>query len=110
MSRETYDVTIPTLIALNAAFPQGVWLRRNVGGVKIDDRFIKFGHAGMSDIHGIYCGRAFEIETKARRGKLLTSQENWQKAVERAGGCFLQVREPHQAIAGVKAYLAGRGV
>ena len=45
------------MIALNKAFPTGIWLRRNVGGGFMrGGRFVKFNYAGQSDIAGLFHG------------------------------------------------------
>lgn len=86
---ETDEITNPLLAALCKAYPQGLFYRRNVGAMKIGNRYIRFGINGQADIAGIINGRAYEIETKAKRGKQSAAQKNWQRAVERAGGVYV---------------------
>ena len=72
---ETDEITNPLLAALCKAYPQGLFYRRNVGAMKIGNRYIRFGINGQADIAGIINGRAYEIETKAKRGKQSAAQK-----------------------------------
>lgn len=80
------------LLAVQERYPLGLFYRRNVGAVKTDHGFVKFGMAGQADIAGILNGFAIEIEVKADRGKQSEAQANWQRAVERAGGVYILAR------------------
>lgn len=89
-----------TLVALQRAFPDGVFYRRNVGKARDprSGRVIRFGIPGQADIAGVIAGRAVEIEMKAPRGRQSVEQANWQRAVERAGGIYIIGRSAEEVI------------
>jgi hypothetical protein len=94
------------LIALQEAYPNGLWCRRNVGAVKTDKGFVRFGMAGMADISGIVRGEAIELEVKSVTGRLSEAQINWGKAVERAGGIYIVARSVDEALRLVASRIA----
>ena len=71
---------------------RGLFYRRNVGAIKIADRYVEFGIAGQADIAGILGGDAYEIEIKSATGRQSPAQKRWQSAVERAGGVYILAR------------------
>ena len=66
--------------------------RNNVGGAKVNGRFMRFGMAGSPDIIGIVNGRFFAVETKAPGGKLSDAQHAWHARAMAAGCDVLVVR------------------
>lgn len=93
-----------TLIALQMAYPDAVIDRRNVG-VATDTRtgqVVKFGRKGQADVWGIFNGLHIEIEMKSRTGRQSKHQQNWQKAVERAGGVYILARTWSEALENVR--------
>jgi protein involved in polysaccharide export with SLBB domain len=95
------EIQTDVLLALQERWPRGLFYRRNVGGMKIGDRFVKFGVKGQADVAGMVEGRAIEVECK-RPGEYQTKdQRNWQAAVERAGGLYIVARSVQDAIDGL---------
>lgn len=92
------DIVNETLIRLCKTFPNGLWYRRNVGAMRVDNRMIRFGMQGQADIGGILNGRAVEIELKTATGRQSDSQKNWQSAVEKSGGVYILARSPDGVI------------
>jgi hypothetical protein len=101
---ETGVILPGILLALQSRWPDALVVRRNVGKALAKDkktgktRMVSFGMTGMADIHCIVCGRAIEIEVKRPSKTLRTSQSNWKKAVERAGGWHILATSPEQAV------------
>lgn len=98
---ETYDVTIPTLIAVTA-LPGAIFWRQNQGTFRTMDgkRVIQATSiSGVADIMGAYRARPVAIETKTVRGSLRETQKTFREMWERAGGVYLVVRSPEQAVA-----------
>lgn len=91
------------LIELQKAWPDAVFDRRNVGKARDPrtGRVIKFNSKGQADVWGIVGGLHVEIEMKAKTGQS-KAQQNWQRAVERAGGVYLIAHSPEEAVAGVR--------
>lgn len=83
--------------------------RNNTGAVaaqyKGKQRFIRFGHPGISDIIGIAPdGRFLAIEVKRADGKLTEAQEVFLEQVEKSGGIALVVRSLEDLIKAFKAH------
>ena len=76
--------------------------RRNVGAMKTEHGFMRFGLPGMADIGSILNGKAIEIECKTTKGKQSPEQKNWQKAVERAKGIYILTRSVDDCLAQVE--------
>ena len=67
--------------------------RNNSGAIKLENRFIRFGAVGSSDILGILNdGRFLAIEVKSAKGKLTESQKNFLANVNDAGGLGIVAR------------------
>ena len=75
--------------------------RMQVGAVKLDNRFVRFGTPGMADILAFPawhdCGKArmgsvVWIECKAEKGKQSELQKSFQAQVEREGHRYLLAR------------------
>lgn len=92
------DIQADTLIALQEAWPFGLFYRRNVGAFKAGDRFVRFGVAGQADIAGCIEGRMVEIEVKRPGQKQRAEQRHWQQAIERCGGVYVLAYSPEQAV------------
>lgn len=101
-----------TLIELQRAFPDGLFYRRNVGVARDSrsGRVIKFGVRGQADIAGIVDGRAVEIEIKSDTGRQSEAQQNWERAVRRAGGIYLVGRDPLAVIETLRGHLGSRHI
>lgn len=101
---ETSDVTNPTLIALTA-LPGGMFWRQNSGTFRTLDgrRFVKASAVGVADIMGCYRGRAVAVETKAKTGRLSTSQQRFRAVWEAAGGLYVVARCAEDAVSAVTA-------
>ncbi len=74
-----------------ALFPRKVFAwRANTGGMKVDNRFIKFGIAGQADITGILAsGQRIEIEVKRPGQKLSALQAVFGQCITRMGGVYI---------------------
>ena len=97
---ETYDVTIPVLVAVTA-LPGAVFWRQNCGTFRSMDgrRVIQATSIdGLGDIMGGYRGYPVAIETKARLGKLRTTQKTFRENWEKAGGVYIVARSPEDAL------------
>lgn len=70
------DILAGCLQLLNV-HPKVAWAERmNTGAMKLDDRYVKFGFPGLSDIIGqLKTGQMLAVECK-REGKLPTSDQN----------------------------------
>lgn len=68
--------------------PLVAWARRmNTGAVKIDQRFMRFGFVGCSDIIGqLKDGRFLAIECKSSNGSLTEAQREFLNGVTKANG------------------------
>lgn len=68
--------------------------RNNTGAVKIDERYIKFGHSGMSDILGVIkgSGKLLAIEVKSQKGRLTADQKAFSQKIIDFGGIFILAR------------------
>ena len=102
---ETYDVTIPVLVAISQ-LPGACFWRQNCGlFLTLDGK--RHVHAtsqdGLGDIMGAYFGRPVCVETKPRRGKQRKSQVIFQKNWERAGGVYIIARSPEEAVGALLA-------
>jgi hypothetical protein len=51
--------------------------RNNVGAIKYDMRFVRYGEVGSPDIMAIKNGKFYAIEVKSPTGKLSEAQELW---------------------------------
>jgi hypothetical protein len=61
-------------------------------------RFISFGLPGSADIMGASGGRPLAIETKTLTGTQQELQRNFERAWIRAGGLYILVRSPQEAV------------
>ena len=68
--------------------------RINVGAVKFQDRFVRFGPKGMSDLIGIVqpSGRFLAIEVKTPTGKQTDHQAAFQRTITEMGGIYVLAR------------------
>ncbi len=74
--------------------PQVAWIERmNTGAHKTDDRFIRYGFRGCSDIIGqLKDGRFLAVECKAPCGKLSEDQAAFLEQVRKHGGVAIVAR------------------
>jgi hypothetical protein len=79
---------------LLAVSPFGLAWSNPTGALKTDDRFIRFGLPGSSDILLVKApdGRLVAIEAKVGRDEWRKKQRNFAAAVERAGGIYILAR------------------
>jgi hypothetical protein len=103
--RTEKEIQNDALVALQEAWPFGLFYRRNVGGMKIGDRFVKFGVKGQADIAGCVEGRMVEVEMKRPCEKQTQDQRHWQQAVERCGGIYVLATSAQEAVDGVRSKL-----
>lgn len=64
---------------------------------------VSFGLPGSGDILGASAGRPLSIEVKDATGRQSDQQKRFQAAWERAGGVYLLVRDPAEAVAALTA-------
>lgn len=77
--------------------------RQNIGATKIDNRFIKFGHPGISDIIGILPdGRFLAIEVKLEGRKTTRYQEMFLETIRENGGVAIVARSLYDVMCLVK--------
>jgi VRR-NUC domain-containing protein len=63
-----------------------VW-RNNSGGFKVQDRYIKAGRKGSSDIIGCSSeGKLIAVEVKDKKGRLTAEQETFLDQIKQRGG------------------------
>jgi hypothetical protein len=95
------DLVKAALSYLKLRYPDGVWWRNNVGAFageykgrkrKGRKRFVRFGVPGMSDICGVFKGRAIFIECKTGTGKQSDKQRTFERAVVGAGARYTIIR------------------
>ena len=103
--RRERDIQAETILLLQEAFPDGVFYRRNVGAVKVKDRFIRFGVRGQADIGGCVDGRLVEVEVKRPGEKQSLDQKHWQQAIEHSKGIYVLAYDPQQAVDELKRKL-----
>ncbi|MBY0578448.1 MAG: VRR-NUC domain-containing protein [Burkholderiales bacterium] len=74
--------------------PRVAWIERmNSGAIKTDDRFIRYGFRGCSDIIGqLKGGRILAVEVKAPGGRLTPEQCDFLDLVTRHGGLAFVAR------------------
>jgi hypothetical protein len=77
----------------------------NVGG----GRKYRVGQPGASDLLAIWHGHAFALELKCGSDRQRDSQAHWQALFERAGGTYLIVRKPHEAVDAMLQWAAQKG-
>lgn len=65
-----------------------------VGYTADGKRCLRFGKKGLADILGCWHGRAFAVEVKAGLDVLSEDQEKFRSAWRRAGGAYLECRDP----------------
>ena len=97
---ETYDVTLPVLVAVTA-LPGAIFWRQNVGKFRSMDgrRVIQATSIdGVADIMGAYRCRPVAIETKTKTGTLRKTQVTFRDAWEAAGGIYIVARSPEEAV------------
>ena len=86
------DLVNACLLELSA---RGVlaWSNRT-GAHQIEDRFIRFGLKGSSDILAVVppIGRLLAVECKTGKGRQRKEQRAFQRAVNRAGGLYVVAR------------------
>lgn len=67
--------------------------RNNTGAVKIDGRWIRYGHPGSGDIIGLLPdGRFLSVECKTATGKQSNAQKQFQEIIERNSGVYVLAR------------------
>lgn len=69
--------------------------------VLVDARLVSFGLEGSGDIIGAVSGVPVAIETKTKTGTQREQQAKFEKAWVRAGGKYLLVRDPVEAVEGI---------
>ena len=74
-------------VILDYCSAEGIFIhRRNVGAMKIDQRYIRFAKRGSADLWGIYRGRHMECEVK-RPGEVPTKEQyDWLNLCAEEGG------------------------
>jgi hypothetical protein len=81
--------------------------RVNVGTVKIQDRFVRFGVVGMADVIAFPRGAVLWVECKTEKGKQSQFQKSFEQQVRAHGHYYLVARCPEDVINEIAA-LEGR--
>jgi hypothetical protein len=92
-----------------------IWHRRwNTGAVKLDSRFMRFGHKGDADIEmtipAEYCGKEARyqkvvwVECKSADGRQTEEQREFQREVEDRGHYYLLVRSSDDLLEWLKEH------
>jgi hypothetical protein len=71
---------------------RAVFWRQNVIAVKGDDRFVRSGVPGQSDVAGVVLGISWSIECKRASGRQSKAQRLFEQRITRAGGVYLVAR------------------
>lgn len=77
---------------LLAVSPLGLAWSNNTGALKADDRMIRYGLPGSSDILACVDGRMVGIEAKVGRDPWRQKQKDFADALTRAGGTYILAR------------------
>jgi len=87
----------------------GVLAWRNNSGALVDryGRLVRFGAVGSPDILAIVDGLFVGLEVKRQGGRMAPQQRKWKAACERAGGVYVVIDDPAQALAVVDAIRGG---
>lgn len=68
--------------------------RQNTGAIKVEDRLIRFGVLGCSDIIGLLPnGKMFAIEAKSSKGRLSLAQKSFLDAISKNGGIAIVAKK-----------------
>ena len=79
------------LLKLTSTYSR-VWAN-NTGMIKTEDRVVRFGLKGSSDIIGIYKGLFLGVEVKTGNATQNKFQKNFQKMVCEMGGIYVLITE-----------------
>ena len=77
---------------LLAVSPLGLAWSNNTGALKDDERLIRYGLPGSSDILACIGGRFFGIEAKVGDDRWRPKQRKFCEALTRAGGTYILAR------------------
>lgn len=72
--------------------PLGLAWSNPTGALKTDDRFIRFGLSGSSDILACIKGRMIGIEAKCGKDRARPNQQRFATALTAAGGLYIVAR------------------
>jgi hypothetical protein len=67
-------------------------------GAVHDGYRVQVGNTGEADLEVTWFGQSFQFEIKAGRDTQRRSQEKIERLFTKAGGIYLIVREPHEAV------------
>lgn len=95
---------LKAVLATLEMHPKVAWVARiNSGMFHVEQRFIKAGFKGCSDILGMLKGgRLLAVECKSSKGKESADQESFGRRVTEGGGLYLVVRSVDDALEGLK--------
>lgn len=79
------------LLAMTTKYSR-VWAN-NTGMIKTDDRVVRFGLKGSSDIIGIYKGLFLGIEVKTGNAVQNKFQKNFEKMICQMGGIYVLITD-----------------
>jgi len=72
--------------------PLGVAWSNATGAVKTEDRFLRYGLKGSSDILACIGGRFVGVEVKVGRDRQHPEQAKFERAIVNAGGVYILAR------------------
>lgn len=93
-------LTDATLLAVSAP-DCFVWEHPTGAGTTPTGAFVKYGLTGSADIVGVCCGRFIGLEIKTPGDTIKKDQRAFRAALEAAGGVYVIVRDPSDAVAAV---------
>lgn len=77
---------------LIAVSPLGMAWSNNTGAIKTEDRFLRYGLSGSSDILACIGGRFVGIEAKVGKDRVRPNQRRFAEALTKAGGLYIEAR------------------
>lgn len=103
----THNKLVALCLELLAMYGFYAW-QNNTGAVKVDNRYVRFGHPGSSDILSLFPrnGELFAVEVKVGDDPQRKEQKLFQRMVEKNNGKYLLVRDNPQIL---EAYLGSKG-
>ena len=82
--------------------PLGLAYKNNTGAIKTEDRFIRYGLQGSSDIIACIKSRFVGIECKTGTGRVKKNQGDFATALTSAGGLYIVARSVDDVTSALK--------
>lgn len=91
-STELHQFVVKSILLDMTTAYSRVWAN-NTGMIKTEDRVVRFGLKGSSDIIGIYKGLFLGIEVKTGNAKQSKFQLNFEKMICAQGGIYVLIND-----------------